>query len=376
MFFWGGAAGWNVCTVVFIIKIVHGGAAKGDVPVAIAFSVVGAGWLALAVLFADVQISSWRKFGRSVFEMQSVPAAIGGTLAGAIRLGRPNTILGEVKLTLSCVRLETRGNSGASEVYLWDAEHVLPSCSGAGIPVLFAIPADGVPETTAKMDNVISWRLRAESSDPAIGYAETFEVPVFSVPLSAEQTRLGETSRQQARTEVAEYQLGPDSPVSVREGVADGAEFLFPARRNPGMIVLSAVMLAFFTGVMVALLHSDAKFVLKAAAVLADILIALSLLSACFLTVVVAANSNGISVTKRVLFYSKTTKLSASSIREVMVRPWKKNPSFHEIRVLLESGREVLAASGISNKREADGLALQMARCVGKVPRERVPVAE
>jgi hypothetical protein len=141
-------------------------------------------------LFAGLALLIWaiyltlrrKKFGKSVFEMETVPGTIGGALTGTIRLSTPSATLGEVKLTLSCIK-RVRRRRGVRHVLLWGTEKTLPAGPCDHLPVHFAISHEGL---ATEKDGQIYWYLEAKSVTPGIDYASQFEVPVFEVPLTSD----------------------------------------------------------------------------------------------------------------------------------------------------------------------------------------------
>lgn len=133
----------------------------------------------------------WRKFGNSEFEMYTIPGVLGGWLQGRIQTnirGRPEL---PFRLTLSCIRKETRGsgkNRSTSERMLWQETAQVPAGAllagpqGFAVPVRFAIPYDAGPQSDPDASDPVEWRLEVAAELPGIDYATDFTVPVFRTP--------------------------------------------------------------------------------------------------------------------------------------------------------------------------------------------------
>jgi len=112
-----------------------------------------------------------RKFGRSRFEMATMPGAIGGVLAGTIVIDRPLALSSDLELSLKCYRRSIGGAGPARSELLWHAEQRLSrdvptDTGGTRIPVYFEIPCNSVP--TKKSPGRVRWRLTAHSSMPGV----------------------------------------------------------------------------------------------------------------------------------------------------------------------------------------------------------------
>jgi hypothetical protein len=144
---------------------------------------------ALAMLVWTIrQIMVRVKFGRSVFELETIPGAIGGWLAGNIRT--PVILdVRQVRIELECVgryTVDSFGKVTASEHRIFHRQQAL---SGAlprqdnctCIPVAFEIPADAPASGRKGWDHIL-WRLHARAGQRGADYDATFIVPVFVVP--------------------------------------------------------------------------------------------------------------------------------------------------------------------------------------------------
>jgi hypothetical protein len=150
---------------------------------ALIFPLAGIGFLTVVVR----KILAHRYYGDSFFEMAATPGALGGTLAGVIQPGEPLTFEHGLRLKLSCVRRAVSGRNNPEKI-LWQDEKVfktgadLPE-AGSGpshIPVCFKLP-DNQPESSARNQEAIVWRLEAKAKMAGPDFRATFDVPVFKV---------------------------------------------------------------------------------------------------------------------------------------------------------------------------------------------------
>ncbi len=145
--------------------------------------------LAAAMLTWTIrQIMVRVKFGRSVFEMETIPGAIGGWLAGTIRVP---VILDarQVRIELECVgryTIDSFGKRTMSEHRIFHRQQTLAgdlprqdNCTC--IPVAFEIPAKMPPSGRDGRDDIL-WRLHARADEEGADYDAAFIVPVFIVP--------------------------------------------------------------------------------------------------------------------------------------------------------------------------------------------------
>lgn len=141
------------------------------------------------IVKASAETRRCRRFGLSVFEMDTVPGVIGGQLRGVIRASLEIPPREGFKLTLSCQKSYKHSDHLADTV--WQDEHGVtgalehrpPSAYTVTIPVLFEIPADCLetdPEAS-KSDSFVGWYLIAEAEQTGCRYHAEFEVPVFKV---------------------------------------------------------------------------------------------------------------------------------------------------------------------------------------------------
>ena len=147
---------------------------------------------AIALIYAVWETVRYFEFGRTYFEMPSVPAAIGGQLQGFIQARFPHSPDHSIHLQLSCAE-HYEGGKHSYWSLLWREEADLstmqlsPGPLGTTIPVSFRIPLDARPTEQLSTTTEIVWRLEALADVPGVKYHDIFEVPVFRTQQSLAQ---------------------------------------------------------------------------------------------------------------------------------------------------------------------------------------------
>ena len=182
---WGFALFWNVLTS-HLVFIVHDEIVVKEnfaALLALVFPLVGAGLLIRAL---RVSLRS-RKFGTSTLELAYVPGAIGGKLAGVLRIETKVLPRDGFRLTLSSIRrvVGQGENSSKTEHVLWQDEQHLDrellerDPQRTALPVSFRIPPDGEPSDDTEPLQTLLWRLEVHAATSGLDYHAGFEVPVF-----------------------------------------------------------------------------------------------------------------------------------------------------------------------------------------------------
>ncbi|MFI5113536.1 MAG: hypothetical protein ACHP7J_00225 [Terriglobales bacterium] len=203
---------------------------------------------------------AYLEFGKTCFEMSSVPGVIGGDLKGLIQARFPHSPDHGVQLRLSCVIRVTSGSGNSrstSESILWRDEASLssgqlyPGPAGTSIPVHFRIPWDAQQTETRSPRDATVWMLEALADVPGVNYHDVFEVPVF-------RTAQTPAHPEPESVVAAPAAVQPTAPtIAVTESAA-GVEFYFPADRNKGFALGTTVFLLIFSTVTFFLARSSA----------------------------------------------------------------------------------------------------------------------
>ena len=145
--------------------------------------------LGLIVLFGAIRATiRFERFGKTYFEMTSLPFSPGSRLAGMIHIQLHTDAGHGVDLRLACIRRIVIGsgkNRSTQQVPLWEdsksvsPESLIRSPLDTMIPVEFALPADAFQTDHDNPSDQVVWLLKAKADVPGVNYSDEFEVPVF-----------------------------------------------------------------------------------------------------------------------------------------------------------------------------------------------------
>jgi hypothetical protein len=367
VFLWVVAVLWNSFTLPLLF-LLSGDADRNNpgIWIALIFPISGFGLLAAAV-HATLR---WRKYGRSVFEMTSVPGVIGGALEGNICLGQLLRPEGGCHLHLRCLRrLITGSGKGRSttESVLWETEHETTGGMLDVIPVLFAIPPEAQSTDDANPNDQIIWRLIATAKVPGIPLQLPFDVPVFNVEPTAQQIAAGERARAAERIERAGYHPPAESRIVVQASGRGGREFIFPAGRNPGAASGLTFFLLLWTGAIWLQLHFKAPLIFPIVSSLVELFFIWGVLSLWFRRTRVVIESGTLTVTSNVLGLSWKRTAATGDIERIFtaVGMSSGNSVYRDIKVAVRGGTTFYAGTKLKDSREAEWLAAEMAKAAG-----------
>jgi hypothetical protein len=322
-------------------------------------------WLAV-IFFAVRTTATWRRFGKSTFEMDSVPVAIGGTLKGEIHIrGKLRPEHGWC-VALSCLRRSTTGptnNLRTTEKILWRDERWLRSdlpqmnSDATAIPVFFQLPGDK-PESSPATGDGIHWRLEAWARLMGPDFAATFEVPVFKLeePLepSEDLTVPYQVSLDEIRKQI-------HSKIQVVD-LQNGKEFIFPAGRNPGFAAGATILCVIWAAIIVLLfrIHAPLPVPLVFGAIN---LLMLSFVLDLWLRqsrAVISGDTIKIETSWAGFKTEDCVKVSEVSNFLAEVGATVGYSAYYDLKLQARDGKELMLAKNLGHKPEADWLARQM----------------
>jgi len=356
---------WCAASMVICLAVVPPQLQRGNQAalIALIFPVIGVAM----IFFALKTTLAWRRFGRSIFEMTAIPAASGGTLAGAIQVQSRLQPQHALHLCLSCVRRTTTGasnNRQTSEKILWQDEKWLRADlpqtgpNATRIPVFFKLPAN-LPESTASLGDGIHWKLEAAATLRGPNFHAAFDVPVFKLPETAVPTD-DPTAQHQMSLDEVRRQI--HSRIQVNDLPDDGKEFIFPAARNPGFASGATIVCLIWTGIIALLVWNRAPkpFLLVFGAI--DLLMTAFVFDLWFRRSRVAVNSKSVTVQRTWLAFKKEQSLRADEIKSIAsdVGATAGHAAYHDLKVQTRGGKELILAKNLSSKPEADWLVQQM----------------
>jgi hypothetical protein len=244
---WVAAVLWNLASAPLLWIVPHAATQRGPVVlIGLLFPALGI-YLVIRALRLNLEL---RKFGRTHFQMDSVPGVVGRELKGSIHVHFPHPPDHGIQLHLSCVNRVVTGSgksSSTSENILWRGESTVTAgqlYSGPSdtiIPVTFHIPRDTRPTETLNPRDSICWLLEARADVPGVDYRDTFEVPVFHT----EQTPSQAEPESEKENEHAAAVRPEICTVRIRQ-TSEGTEFYFPAARNKSFAASTTAFASLF----------------------------------------------------------------------------------------------------------------------------------
>jgi len=358
---------WNAVSAPVVLIGLPAELHKGNhaILIALLFPIVGIGM----IFFALSTTLAWRRFGQSIFEMATIPAALGGTLEGEIQVKTRLLPQLGLHLRLSCIRQTTTGSGKdrhTTERILWQDEKWLrpdlpqTDLNATGIPIYFKLPVDQ-PESTASSGDGIHWKLEVAATLRGPDFHAAFDVPVFKL---AETPGISDdpTARYQMPLDEVRQQI--HSKIQVNDLPDGGKEFIFPAARNPGAAAGLTVIWVIWTGIVVALAwhwnQVPAIFPLLFGAF--DLLITVFAFNLWFLRTRAVVTPDQVTVQKSWLGVKMEHKLAASDITNISAQQGMTagHSAYYDLKVWTRDGREFTAAKNLGVKPEADWLAQQM----------------
>jgi hypothetical protein len=270
---WIGAALVNMLSLPVAIGGIVQGRQSSWSPVY--FLPIGFGAVGLLVLFGAIRAAIRReRFGKTYFELGSLPFSPGGRLAGSIHLQLNSDAAHGIDLSLNCIRrvvTATGQNRTTQQVPLWeDSKNISGASLSRGpidtiIPVDFQLPADAFQTDHDNFSDQVVWLLKVKADVPGIDYSDQFEVPVFRTSLSASP---GIATDFSSRAKSGVFAESRSTPGEVSQDVAeparhrvtvkdstDGLEFHFRAGRNLGRAALVVVLAVAIGALFNAMLH-------------------------------------------------------------------------------------------------------------------------
>ncbi|XHR29134.1 MAG: DUF3592 domain-containing protein [Chthoniobacteraceae bacterium] len=315
----------------------------------------------------------WLRFGTSIFEMATVPGAVGGVLEGTIRVRRPLFPRGPVKLWLQAISRTTQRTSDGNstvETPLWDHRAEVSVEPGAtAIPVAFRIPADAPATSVIGSGEGVLWRLEARAEVPGIDYKTQWEVPIYEMEVSPEEKAEAAQMAQAEAVEAAAYVPPVSSPIRVEPALGGGTAFYFPARRNlkvqapfiVGFLVITVVLVAMFQ-------RHDVPWVMLVGFGFFDVLFGFTSISALTGSLRVVVSPEGVRVTKYLMGIPRVQTLQAAEIREIATVEGSIRVGARALRsvaVITQDDDRVMAGTDLQDPLEAEWLARRMSAELG-----------
>jgi hypothetical protein len=370
---WIFATLWNLISWPSAVLAVRSAMLQGNTAayVALLFPLAGTGLLVWAVR----NTIRHKRYGASLLELSTIPAVIGHSLAGTIRVSSLLQPAEGFALTLSCVQRSTRdGNDdSSSETILWQEEQQVrgETFRDAGgmttrVRVGFRIPADARGTDSSNPSDQTIWRLSISAGVSGIDYQASFELPVFrtaasELPAPAEDLRLARKV-----LDLSEYRQPRESRISVSR-TQRGTEIVFPAARNPGTAFTLTVFTVFWTAAMAFMLYLKAPMVFPIVFGLFELLLLIGTLQLWLGVSRVTADRAALLIAHGYIYPGREQKIVSGEINTVTTRIGMQAGSqpYYDVIAVRKSGKQIAAGRWIRNKREAEWLAATMRTALG-----------
>ena len=318
-----------------------------------------------------------KEFGKTWFEMASVPGVLGKELEGRIWAHFDRPPEQGVVLKLTCCNRTVSGsgkNRTTHEEILWREENTVPlgaiqsAPTASAIPVRFELPADGTETNTENPNNSILWILSAAASVPGVDYNDEFEVPVFRTkesPSADSAARMSDSYAPEATlAEVAK------AGIRVRPTVSGGTEFYFSAARNPAAAVATTVFFAIWSAMVWFIWTLDAPLIFFLVFGFFDALLLLIVLSQWLGTATLTIASGTVTTRRGIAGLAVTRRIPSSQVTGLKLKigmqsGGRSGTPYYDIRMVLADGKEHTVASEIRDKDHAEWLLAQMRAAMG-----------
>lgn len=322
------------------------------------------------------------EFGKTYFEMSSVPGVVGRELKGQIQARFPHSPDHGIHLRFSCVHRVTTGSGNStstSETILWRDEadlssaQLYPGPTGTTIPVSFRIPFDAQPTEKRNTRDEFVWLLEALADVPGIDYHDVFEVPVFRT----QQTPTRPEAEKFAAQEPAPQPIARPNAMTVEvHQSVQGTEFYFPAARNKGFAASLTAFLLLFSVVTFFLIH-HAPFIFPLVFGFFSLLLFYMTFQMWLGTTRIVIGRGGMTVQAGWLGGGNIRQIALSEIAAINDRITAQQGGgsgtpFYDIELTLRDGKKVTLGHTVRDKRETEWLVEEMQRLAGVPPKSMV----
>ncbi len=330
-------------------------------------------WL---LVWAVRETIAFFEFGKTSFQMTSVPLVVGKEFRGAIQARFPKPPDHGIRLKLSCVNRIVTGSGRdqtTQEKIIWRDEHSVSPAelyagpTGTTIPVSFHIPLDAPQTDLSDPRDATFWMLEADANVPGVDYKDCFEVPVFRTKDTPSQAEEDQFAAAHAHIDP------PVAPTVVVTPVADGTQFYFAAARNKGFAAATSVFFALWTGVLAVIFRLHAPIIFPVVFGLFDLLFFFIVLQMWFGTSTVVVNSSGLRVCSGLFGRGKFQEIPAGEISGVdaQIRSQQGGATgtpYYDILLTKADGNKVTLGQTIRDKEEAEWIVLQIKNNLGLQP--------
>ena len=335
----------------------------------------------------------FERFGKTYFEMNSLPYSPGGHVTGAIHARIPSDVPHGIDLKLSCFRrISTGAGKGRStnQITLWeDSKNIAATSLSRGpldtiVPVDFVLPPDAFETDRDNPDDQVHWVLDVKADVPGVDYSDQFELPVHrtsqpALPAASSGFGNGEdgirsghftpttTTSSEVTADVAE----PAQHRVILNHSSDGLEFYFRAGRNASRGALVLALTAVCTAFLYALLHGDRQppmFAIALVGVMVLVLVVASIHTVLVSTRLVVG-SGMISWRRSVFGIGFSGQVQISDVDSILpvtsIQAGSGGSSLYSLRLRTKNGKTQTLVDDIESRQEARWIVSQIGKRSG-----------
>lgn len=316
------------------------------------------------ILVAIASMARWRKYGRSVFQMASVPGVVGGPLAGVIHVPAKVQSPDGFRLTLNCLK-----ETGDGTIVEWQDEEIITrqiqqvDPERSAIPVLFHIPY----ECAETSDSQTAWRLDVRGGD----YRVSFVVPVFKTAASDPDFVLDQNA-------IADFALSEDLDRDLRaagvlktlSATGAGYRFVFPMCRNLRASLFLSIFCILWSGAFALLFVQNVMVFFLIVFGLFEVIILLITVDFWFYRSVVDASPLGIAVAGGWFGWGRVRMVEMDNIKNIQAaaNEYAGAYVFYHIVLVRREGKKITLGKRILGKRLAKVVVRQIEQAMGQEP--------
>jgi hypothetical protein len=372
---WAAGLICSLFSIQFLSEVGDSHATSDERWAAVVFPVASIGLLVWAV----VRTMRLKRFGKSWFDLATLPGVIGKELRGTIHVNFAEPPGEGVVVKLNCSQLVTTGGGKSqmtTEAILWSEEYTVPSrqvhggANGSAVDVGFKIPADAKGTNSENPRKRILWTLFADAKLPGIDYHDSFEVPVFQWEEGSATSEDQISTAFLSGTDTARAGIPPDSGIVVKTAESGGTEFIFAAARNKGPALRATLFFLVFTGFIGYLYRQDISIIFLSLFLILDLVLLISALFQWLGTSRVIIGSGRVQGYYGILGLGPTREIPFSVIKSIQMpiggyEESSSSAAYYDLRLQLMDGEEVVLANAIHNKRDAEWLIAKMKELTG-----------
>jgi hypothetical protein len=396
---WAGAVLLNMLTLPIALGAFSQMLETGDPKLLIP---CGFGVLGLIVLLGAIRATvRLKRFGKTYFEMNSLPFSPGSRMAGSIHVRLHPDAAHGVDLELTCFRrlVTGSGNSRSNQqVPLWeDSKNVSASSLARGpldtiVPVEFHLPIDAFQTDHNNSSDQVFWLLKAKADVPGVDYSDEFELPVFRNASSlsmagasafADGMQTKSPPESNADDGMAEEVSEPARHRVIRNDSPNGLEFRFRAGRNVGRSVLVVSLAVAITALFNAMLHAQRqppKFFLIMVGIM-DLVLIVAATQTVLLSTRIVVGDGMIFWRRSILGMGRAHQLQISNVESILPatsiqQASSSGSTLYSLRLRSKSGQTYTLVNDIESRQEARWIVWEIEKRAGLQSNTQVAIVD